>query len=268
MAIKNYCGDCGKLSSQRHRRPVDAPPLICHPCRAIRRGGKPARKVMPPTDKRSNCEVCGVGLFKPSNVTGRALRRCHEHRNDSMRWCARCNKKAWKSHPRNVLCRACFSSSIRKDQVVLYVKPSRVIREQWIPSHQVTWKSIQCAVCDQHFISKWYEATCSTQCLKVHRLNLRRMNKQKRRARKHAAYVAPVYREKIWELDAYKCHLCGRKTDPTKQVPHPLAPTIDHVIPLAAGGTHEPANCRTAHYRCNNIKGARGGGEQLALDIA
>jgi len=50
-------------------------------------------------------------------------------------------------------------------------------------------------------------------------------------------------------------------------VPHPKAPTIDHVIPLSKGGTHEPANVQLAHYYCNSIKadGAWGAGEQLAM---
>lgn len=49
--------------------------------------------------------------------------------------------------------------------------------------------------------------------------------------------------------------------------PHPFAPTIDHVIPLDAGGMHEPSNVQTAHYRCNSIKsnGVLGQGEQLRL---
>lgn len=65
--------------------------------------------------------------------------------------------------------------------------------------------------------------------------------------------------------DGYRCHLCNRKTDPTKRVPHPRAPTLDHVIPLSCGGTHEPLNCRTACYICNTRKGAGGGGEQFIL---
>jgi len=41
-------------------------------------------------------------------------------------------------------------------------------------------------------------------------------------------------------------------------VPHPLAPTIDHVVPLAAGGLHEPANVQLAHFLCNARKSDRG----------
>lgn len=47
---------------------------------------------------------------------------------------------------------------------------------------------------------------------------------------------------------------------------------IDHIIPLAAGGTHEPGNVQVAHGPCNRKKGARLDGlavqPTLALDGA
>ncbi|WP_227979969.1 HNH endonuclease [Nocardia spumae] len=65
--------------------------------------------------------------------------------------------------------------------------------------------------------------------------------------------------------DGYRCHICRRNTDRSKVVPHPKAPTIDHLIPLSLGGTHEPANVATACFLCNSRKGAIGAGDQLAL---
>jgi 5-methylcytosine-specific restriction endonuclease McrA len=32
---------------------------------------------------------------------------------------------------------------------------------------------------------------------------------------------------------------------------------MDHIVPFAAGGTHEPANVQLAHRVCNSRKGAR-----------
>ena len=51
----------------------------------------------------------------------------------------------------------------------------------------------------------------------------------------------------------------------TKAVPHPKAPTIDHIVPLADGGDDIKANVRLAHFLCNSRRGARGGTEQLWL---
>lgn len=43
------------------------------------------------------------------------------------------------------------------------------------------------------------------------------------------------------------CWLCGL----------PGADTVDHVHPVALGGTNDPANLRPAHAPCNRAKGAR-----------
>ncbi|WP_410666040.1 HNH endonuclease [Amycolatopsis sp. lyj-84] len=53
------------------------------------------------------------------------------------------------------------------------------------------------------------------------------------------------------------CQLCGKKVRTDVVVPHPLAATIDHVIPLARGGRHEMSNVQTAHFLCNSLKGDR-----------
>lgn len=44
----------------------------------------------------------------------------------------------------------------------------------------------------------------------------------------------------------------------TKAVPHPKAPTIDHIIPLAVGGDDTRANVQLAHFLCNSLAGATG----------
>jgi 5-methylcytosine-specific restriction endonuclease McrA len=84
-----------------------------------------------------------------------------------------------------------------------------------------------------------------------------RAHSSRRDARKRGAFVADVSPEVIYERDQWQCHLCGGAIDKTAQVPHPLAPTIDHVIPLAKGGTHEPDNVAAAHFLCNATKGDR-----------
>jgi 5-methylcytosine-specific restriction endonuclease McrA len=93
----------------------------------------------------------------------------------------------------------------------------------------------------------------------------RRRDKDKRRALKRDAYVADVSPTKIYRRDGYRCKLCSKRLNMRVVVPHPMAPTIDHIIPLAQGGTHEPANAQAAHFLCNSIKGDRGGNEQLLL---
>ena len=122
-----------------------------------------------------------------------------------------------------------------------------------------------CAICGRTFVTVYTISTCSDSCAEEKRRDDRRMSKDRRRARKRDAFVAPVSPRKIFERDKWRCHICRKKVSQTKVVPHPRAATIDHLVPLAADGTHEPANVATACFACNCLKGDRGGNEQLAL---
>lgn len=54
------------------------------------------------------------------------------------------------------------------------------------------------------------------------------------------------------------CHLCGQPVDKTLRWPHPMSPSMDHVVPIAEGGAvYDLANLRLAHFRCNLRKGRR-----------
>jgi len=50
------------------------------------------------------------------------------------------------------------------------------------------------------------------------------------------------------------CYICGSSCEQMDDLLNPLAPVVDHVIPIAAGGTHDPENLRVAHRICNGIK--------------
>lgn len=190
--------------------------------------------------------------------------------------CVECGQVVMVSRPGMTCCsRRCRSNrgarvqseywaSQRCTELAIYVPPKRTHE----PTHIKTARRLtsgQCRVCGEWFVSHHLDTTCSSQCKRVRDRAWKRESEHNRRARKKDAFVANVYRRQVFESDGYRCHLCHGRTDPTKPVPHPKAPTIDHVIPLAQGGTHEPANCRTACFMCNALKSDRGGGEQMLL---
>lgn len=94
---------------------------------------------------------------------------------------------------------------------------------------------------------------CSARCRRRDQAALRRGGS--RRVNRYAIYVR----------DRGRCQICRKPVAMTKAVPHPNAPVLDHVIPVAEGGTNDPANLRLAHFLCNSKRQHRGGGEQLAL---
>lgn len=66
--------------------------------------------------------------------------------------------------------------------------------------------------------------------------------------RKHRALIAAT---------KPPCAICGQPIDYTIRYPHPDAYTLDHVVPVARGGSDSLSNKQPAHNRCNKTKMAR-----------
>jgi 5-methylcytosine-specific restriction protein A len=73
------------------------------------------------------------------------------------------------------------------------------------------------------------------------------------RDRIHNAGSTRVYHDPVYRSIPLvgPCHLCG--ANPA------VDPTRDHVIPIAAGGTNDPANIRIACRSCNSSRNRRRG---------
>jgi hypothetical protein len=69
----------------------------------------------------------------------------------------------------------------------------------------------------------------------------------------------------IFTRDRWTCHLCELPVSRTLNNPHPMSPSIDHLVPIDEGGTDDPANLATAHLACNVHKHTAAMGEQLRL---
>jgi 5-methylcytosine-specific restriction endonuclease McrA len=67
--------------------------------------------------------------------------------------------------------------------------------------------------------------------------------------------ISKVRRYKVYDRCNWICGLCKQPVNPDLSVPDLMAPTLDHIIPLIAGGHHEESNLQLAHFRCNSIKG-------------
>lgn len=69
--------------------------------------------------------------------------------------------------------------------------------------------------------------------------------KARRRGRKRNDYTTIEHIVARWEFYGSCCYLCGAPAEAT-----------DHVIPLARGGSHWPANLRPICNKCNSSKGS------------
>lgn len=79
----------------------------------------------------------------------------------------------------------------------------------------------------------------------------------RRRATKFSREHEKIDRDLVFERDAFECKLCNEPLDMAAKFPHPLSPTLDHIIPLNKGGHHLYVNLQAAHFRCNTAKGDR-----------
>lgn len=112
-------------------------------------------------------------------------------------------------------------------------------------------------------------AWCSKRCKQRSRKRINPEARQRRnaarRARLRGATVERFDRAEIFERDGWRCQICRKALRRDALVPHPLAPTIDHIVPLACGGSHEPRNVQAAHFMCNSHKRDGAANDQLRL---
>lgn len=103
------------------------------------------------------------------------------------------------------------------------------------------------------FCSEWCHAYARQRTVK----RLRKIAKAKRRALERGLKADSVDPLKVFKRDRWCCHICGKKApESLRGTYHDLAPELDHVVPLAAGGTHTWGNVKLAHRMCNQVKGA------------
>jgi len=88
------------------------------------------------------------------------------------------------------------------------------------------------------------QAFCSRRCYKA-------WHKGADSSQRNRPTFSKAKRARILERDGWRCYLCGSSIDRALLAPHPLSVSIDHVVAIARGGTHDDANLAAAHLGCN-----------------
>lgn len=83
----------------------------------------------------------------------------------------------------------------------------------------------------------------------------RRLAQQRRRVKIRSGKIESFSFVEIAERDEWVCSLCRQPVLRSLKWPHPFSPSLDHTVPVAAGGHHTRDNVTLAHLRCNMIKG-------------
>jgi 5-methylcytosine-specific restriction endonuclease McrA len=74
------------------------------------------------------------------------------------------------------------------------------------------------------------------------------------RARRFGVDHQQINKLSVFERDGWRCGICGDPVDRKAEWPAPMSVSLDHIVPLSAGGGHVPDNVQCAHLRCNLIK--------------
>lgn len=99
---------------------------------------------------------------------------------------------------------------------------------------------------------------CGEICREANRKRNQRISRAKRRAVERGVESDRIDPCKVFERDGWRCHICGDKlrwVDRNKNLDR--SPEVDHIVPLAAGGTHTWENVAAACRKRNGEKGAR-----------
>lgn len=93
-----------------------------------------------------------------------------------------------------------------------------------------------------------------------------RRDNLRKKARQLGVRYEPVSPVKVFNRDGWRCGLCRKTVNRNLKHPHPLSPSLDHIIPMneVDQGDHTYVNVQCAHLRCNYLKG-RTGSSQLRL---
>lgn len=249
------CGDCAAdlpierfdVRANGRRRPY------CNACRRKRNGTALSLRT---------CGYCGA-TFRPKQSTfstyctrecgwqGQAKTRADAH------WLGKFSPLPWKQ------CLQCGAEFYARGAARLCSDACRNSR-----GYQKRIGTVKPAVCVECGVGFTFTVTrghpittCSAQC------------KERRSAQNHAAssakgkamraarlesqpseLVRPI---EIYLRDGWRCQICGGQVDKRSKVPHPKAPTMDHIIPVSLGGPHTRQNLRLAHFLCNSKRGNR-----------
>lgn len=159
-------------------------------------------------------------------------------------------------HPRS--CVAC--------KAVLF-KPD-VACPNHMPWKRAMWFAFNCVECGESvrvFYGDKRRKYCSDECAGRVERRQRPYKSDRDRALHYGVAYEHIDRDRVYARDGFVCMICGDRLDMGAHFNDPLAPTIDHILPISEGGPHLYANVQAAHRICNTEKGVTAVGSQLRL---
>ena len=169
-------------------------------------------------------------------------------------------------HKNGIRCEACYADAISRQKAEKEAEEKRLKDQIAAEKKAAFWgQSFEqaemifntCTECGVFFVAKTSrDRYCCDACRKK-ALN----RKHDRRIDRAEVVDNRITLKKIYKRDNGKCWICGGMCDYSDHTKDngffkvgKTYPSIDHVYPLAKGGTHTFDNVRLAHWYCNTLK--------------
>jgi hypothetical protein len=153
------------------------------------------------------------------------------------------------------VCVHCSISFIAKKTDARYCSSECVYQSRY--SKQVEAKevhSIKCKECSKFFATtNTSRKYCSHKCMTKYR-DRRKEVTRRERVLSNGDVHKDISIERLIKRDKGICYLCNEKVNINVDSNDNFYPSIEHVIPIAKGGTHTWDNVKLAHRYCNMIK--------------
>jgi predicted nucleic acid-binding Zn ribbon protein len=214
------CLDCGAESVGPKRGKL---PTRCEECRRVAR-----RVVLPPAT--AECEHCGATYPFLKRRTGPQAER---------RFCSPACRN-----------RHHYERARRDGRIDEWAKTSRIRRLESRPDRH-------CVICGDVMALGKRKLCGAAECHGQYHSERMSVFAHERRARMAGVSSERFGKAEIFERDGWLCGICGSAVSRDARFPDPSSPSLDHVVPLAAGGEHTRANTRCSHLGCNMRKGAQ-----------
>lgn len=287
FAKRRYCSDTCKGKAPWRARPSEVECLRCG-----------TSFTNPPRAKRAYCSALCVAQHISTLNTQRAKRhtclycRCEFKNADTHGSGMFCSRKCWFSHTNEQSIRRYSAARLR---VLLFEwvcpvcgvatrakgRRCQPCKAASIEAQRVASLRRQprpCVVCGKAFHPSYGNAKiCGDECQRVRRkANVKaapsrkkhkRADRIRRKAKLRGVTVERVIPEDVFQRDGWRCQLCGCSTPKRLRGSYDRrAPELDHIVPIAMGGSHSYDNTQCACRHCNATKGARLMG-QLRLPV-
>jgi 5-methylcytosine-specific restriction endonuclease McrA len=256
MDGRRFCFDCLKSTPGEHKH------LLLRRCynnryQQLLKGYQPAAVRLKMPTRRRECPRCGEVFQHAMGMKGHD--RCY---------CQPCAREYRAAYHRGIdlagierECRWCFSSFTTQNLTTFTCSEpcAKAQRLHW-RTHRAPDRCHLRLCLDCGGIVPGFSPS-------TNRCNPCQFNVEKARRNFAEARRAQAYREGdkgIWwqslgDRDGWACHLCGRpvtKRPGTSE--RRRAAVVDHLVPIAEGGTHTWDNVAIAHWDCNQKRGATG----------